>query len=111
MVANGHSGDHPSLAGQVSVAHVHNGNLLQHPRGGFFLAKDRDAPKFHANKRGSSHMKKLMIALALAFAVVGGALVAPTLTNTHAAACTSTSCGCSFAADRGFRLLASECPV
>jgi hypothetical protein len=35
-------------------------------------------------------MKKLMIGLALAFAVVGGALVAPTLTNTHAAACTST---------------------
>ena len=42
-------------------------------------------------------MKKLMIALALAFAVVGGAVVAPTLTNRHAAACTSTSCGCSFA--------------
>ncbi len=42
-------------------------------------------------------MKKLMIALALAFAAVGGALVAPTLANTHAAACTSTSCGCSFA--------------
>ena len=42
-------------------------------------------------------MKKLMIALALAFSVVGGAVVAPTLTNTHAAACTSTSCGCSFA--------------
>ena len=53
-------------------------------------------------------MKKLMIALALAFAAVGGALVAPTLANTHAAACTSTSCGCSFAADRGFRLLPSE---
>ena len=56
-------------------------------------------------------MKKLMIALALAFAMVGGAVVAPTLTNRHAAACTSTSCGCSFAADRGFRLLPSECRV
>ena len=56
-------------------------------------------------------MKKLMIALALAFAVVGGAVVAPTLTNRHAAACTSTSCGCSCAADLGFRLLPSECRV
>jgi hypothetical protein len=47
-------------------------------------------------------MKKLMIALALALAVVGGAVVVPTLTNTHAAACTNNSCGCSFTADRGF---------
>jgi hypothetical protein len=37
------------------------------------MAKDGDAPKSALTKRGSTHMKKLVIVVALGFAVIGGA--------------------------------------
>jgi hypothetical protein len=40
------------------------------------------AGEFYERVRGSAHMKKLMIALALAFAVIGGAVAVFTVSST-----------------------------